>query len=71
MFSRLQGKGSTVQYSFLNYFKTLSVGPVLGIEPATCDSAIKRFTDWANHAAYFETLQREAKTKTKLNIIID
>ena len=31
--------------SFLSYFKTLSVGPVLGIEPATSRSVVKRFTD--------------------------
>ena len=31
--------------SFLSYFKTLSVGPVLGIEPATSRSAVKRSTD--------------------------
>jgi len=28
--------------------KTLSVGPVPGIEPATSRSAVKRSTDWAN-----------------------
>ena len=26
--------------SFLSYFKTLSIGPALGIEPATCRSAV-------------------------------
>ena len=30
---------------FLSYFKTLSIGPVLGIEPATSRSAVKRSTD--------------------------
>ena len=34
--------------SFLGYFKTLSIGPVPGIEPATSRSAVKRSTDWAN-----------------------
>ena len=37
--------------SFLTYFKTLSVGPSPGIEPATSRSAAKRSTDWANPAA--------------------
>ena len=37
--------------SFLSYSKTLSVGPVAGIEPATSRSAVKRSTDWANPAA--------------------
>ena len=36
--------------SFLSYFKTLSIGPAPGIEPATSRSAvkIKRFLDWAS-----------------------
>ena len=34
--------------SFLSYFKTRSIGPVSGIEPATFHSAVKRSTDWAN-----------------------
>ena len=29
----------------LSYFKTLSIGPILGIEPATSRSAVKRSTD--------------------------
>ena len=37
--------------SFLSYFKTPSMGPTLGIEPATSLSAVKRSTDWANPAA--------------------
>ena len=37
--------------SFLSYFKTLSIGPVPEIEPATSRSAVKRSTDWANPAA--------------------
>ena len=37
--------------SFLSYLKTLSIGPAPGIEPATSRSALKRSTDWANHAA--------------------
>ena len=45
--SRLQVKGVP---SFLSYFKTLSIGPPLRIEPATSRSAVKRSTDWANPA---------------------
>ena len=36
--------------SFFSYFKTLSIGPVPGIEPATSLSAVERSTDWANPA---------------------
>ena len=36
--------------SFLSYFKTLSIGPAPGIEPATSRSAVKRSTDWAKPA---------------------
>ena len=32
-------------HSFLSYFKTVSVGPVPEIEPATSRSAVKRSTD--------------------------
>ena len=32
-------------------FKTLSIGPAPGIEPATSRSVVKRSTDWANPAA--------------------
>ena len=35
----------------LSYFKTLSIGPIPGIELATLRSAVKRSTDWANPAA--------------------
>ena len=45
--SRLQVKRVP---SFLSYFKTLSIGPPPGIEPATSRSAVKRSTDWANPA---------------------
>ena len=31
--------------SFLNYFKTLSIGPAPGIEPASSRSAVKQSTD--------------------------
>ena len=31
--------------SFLSYLKTLSIGPTLGIEPATSCSEVKRSTD--------------------------
>ena len=37
--------------SFLSYFKTLSIGPAPGVEPATSPSAVKQSTDWANPAA--------------------
>ena len=37
--------------SFFSYFKTLSIGPAPGIEPATSRSAVKRSNDWANPAA--------------------
>ena len=37
--------------SFLSYFKTLSIGPTPGIEPATSCSAVKHSTDWPNPAA--------------------
>ena len=46
--SLLKAKGVT---SFLSYFKTLSIGPAPGIEPATSHSAVKRFTNGANTAA--------------------
>ena len=37
--------------SFLSYFNTLSIGPTLGIEPATSCSAVKHSdTNWANPA---------------------
>ena len=36
--------------SFLSHFKTLGVGPVPGIEPATSRSAVKSSTNWANPA---------------------
>ena len=39
--------------SLLSYFKTLSIGPAPGIEPATSRSAVKRSTDWANPAGDF------------------
>ena len=37
--------------SFLSHFKTLSIGPIPGIEPVTSRSAVKRSTGWANPAA--------------------
>ena len=33
--------------SFLSYFKTLSTGPALGIEPTTSRSAVSHFRYWA------------------------
>ena len=38
--------------SFLSYLKTLSIGPAPGIELATSRSAVTRFTEWANTAAF-------------------
>ena len=46
--------------SFLSSFKTLSIGPTPGIEPATSCSAVKRSTDWAYPAA--------VKLLTSLNV---
>ena len=37
--------------SFLSHFKTLSVGPVPGIEPTTSHSVVKHSTDCFNPAA--------------------
>ena len=37
--------------SLLSYFKTLSIGPAPGIEPATIRSAGNRYNDWENTAA--------------------
>ena len=34
--------------SFLSYFKTLSIAPVSGIEPATSCSVVNCSTDWTN-----------------------
>ena len=34
----------------LSYFKTLSIGPVPGIEPSTSQFAVKRSSDWADSA---------------------
>ena len=39
--------------SFLSYFKTLSIGPAPGIEPATSRSAVTRSTDWANTIRFY------------------
>ena len=39
--------------SFVSYFKTLSIGPAPGIEPATFLSAVERSINWANPAAKF------------------
>ena len=36
--------------SFLSYFKTLSIVPASGVEPATSRSVVKRSTDCANPA---------------------
>ena len=45
--------------SFLSQFKTLIVGPVSGIEPATSRFAVKRSTDGANPAAVIKCLINE------------
>ena len=44
------------------YFKTLSIGPAPGNEPATSRPAVKHSTDWSNPAAvkslnHLETVQ--------------
>ena len=41
----LAARGAKGVPSFLSYFKTLSIGPAPGIEPATSRSAVKRSTD--------------------------
>ena len=46
----LAARGAKGVPSFLSYFKTLSIGPAPGIEPATSRSAVKRSTDCANPA---------------------
>ena len=38
--------------SFLSHFNTMSIGPVPEIEATTSRSAVKRSTDWANHARF-------------------
>ena len=43
------GQRKNLHFSVI--FKTLSIGPAAGIEPATSRSAVKRATDWANPAA--------------------
>ena len=45
--------------SFLSYFKTLSIGPAPGIEPATSRFAFTRSTDWANTAAVKASLKKQ------------
>ena len=47
--AKVQPLRQYLQFSVI--FKTLSIGPVLGIEPATSRSAVKRSTDWAKAAA--------------------
>ena len=39
--------------SFLSHFKTLSIDPAPGIEPATSRAAVKRSTEWANPVPLF------------------
>ena len=41
--------------SFLSYFKTVSIVPAPGIEPATSRSAVKHSTDLANPAAVYDS----------------
>ena len=61
--------------SFLSYFKTLSIGPAPGIEPATSRSAVKRSTDWAKPAAkkrfQFTCFNWEGSEICKLYLICD
>ena len=52
--------------SILSYFKTLSIGPAPGIEPATFRSAVKRSTDWAYPAAVLNNGGQLFKTSHKL-----
>ena len=47
--AKVQPLRQYLQFSVI--FKTLSIGPVPGIEPATSHSAVKRSTDWAKAAA--------------------
>ena len=60
--TRLRGKGST--FTSQLSVKTLSIGPAPRIEPATSRSAIKRSTDWANHAYLTKSL-----SISKMNVI--
>ena len=43
--------------SFLSHFKTICVGPIPGIEPATSRSAVKHSTDRANPVAVTRTFR--------------
>ena len=52
--------------SFLNYFKTLRIGPVPGIEPATSRSAVTHSTDWVNAAAV-KRLRKQIAAVKKTN----
>ena len=66
--------------SFLSYFKTLSIGPTAGIEPATSRSAVKRSIDWANPTAeilneicfrFNDRIEREIESVTLSNLYWD
>ena len=52
-------------FHFSVVFKTLSIGPAPGIEPATSRSAVKRSTDWANPAADYSSLKVGSRTSPK------
>ena len=61
--------------SFVSYFKTLSNGPALGIEPTTSRSAVKRSTDWTNPAVVerlnkFYTFQRSTSVYSVSGIFL-
>ena len=48
-YAKVQPLRQYLQFSVI--FKTLLIGPVPGIEPATSRSVVKRSADWANPAA--------------------
>ena len=55
--------------SFLSYFKTLSVGPAPGIEPAAFRSAIKRSNDCAVNPIYSERSQDNVEVLKSSNLL--
>ena len=55
--------------SFLGCFKTPSIGPARGIEPATSHSAVERSTDLANPAAQFWFVHKMQRTDLPLGSV--
>ena len=55
--------------SFLSYFKTLSIGPAPGVEPATSRSAVKHSIDWANPAAVMMITLFTSKTSSLAQVL--